>query len=218
MGHGTAPIRTKLSKDSIAVALAAAGFLAVAPLYAAMETYKIDAAHSSVGFAVRHFTSKVPGRFNKIEGTITLDPKDLSKGSVNVTIDVASIDTANDDRDKHLKSPDFFDVEKHPKMTFQSMRVKPMGPNKAQIEGNLTIRGVTKPVTLEVEILGFGPGFGGYVGGFEARTKINRQDFGVAWNKAVEGGGLVLSNEVDIVINIEAGRQEPPKAAADTKG
>src|SRR6266850_6056515 len=105
MGHESAPIRTKLMKGSIALALAAAGVLAGAPLYAAMETYKIDAAHSSIGFSVRHFTSKVPGRFNKFEGTITLDPKDLSKGSVNVTIDVASIDTAIEDRDKHLKSP-----------------------------------------------------------------------------------------------------------------
>jgi polyisoprenoid-binding protein YceI len=215
MRHETAPIRTKLRKGSIALALAASGFLAGAPLFAAMETYKIDAVHSSVGFAVRHFTSKVPGRFNRFEGTITLDPKDLSKGSVNVTIDAASIDTANEDRDKHLKSPDFFDVEKHPKMTFQSTRVKPMGPSKAQVEGNLTLRGVTKPVTLDVEILGFGPGFGGgFVGGFEARARINRQDFGVSWNRAIEGAGLVLSNDVDIVINVEAGRQEPPKPAA----
>lgn len=215
MRHESALIRTKFRRSFMALALAAAGILGGSPLFAAMETYKIDPVHSNVGFSIRHFASKVPGRFNKFEGTIALDPKDLSKGSVNVSIDVGSIDTAIADRDNHLRSADFFDAEKHPKMTFQSTRVKPMGPSKAQVEGTLTLRGVTKPVTLDVEVLGFGPGFeGGYIGGFEARTRINRQDFGVSWNKAVEGAGLVLSNDVDIVINIEAGRQEPPKAAA----
>ncbi len=187
---------------------------------AAPETYAIDAVHSSIGFSVRHFTSKVPGRFNKFEGTIVVDPKDLSTTQIDVTIDIASIDTAMADRDGHLKSPDFFDAEKHPKATFKSSKATAAGANKAKIEGILTIRGVSKPVVLEAEVLGFGPGMGGHwVGGFEAKTRINRQDFGVAWNKAIEGGGLVLSNDVDLVINIEAGRKDPkPPAGAAKSG
>jgi len=181
---------------------------------AAAETYKIDGAHSSVGFSIRHFFSKVPGRFKTYEGTITLDPKDLSKATVSVTIDTASIDTAVADRDKHLVSPDFFDAAKYPKITFTSTEVVPRGPNKATVKGNLTMKGVTRPVTLEADILGFSPDpWGGYRGGFEAKTTINRQDFGISWNKVVEGGGMVLGDDVEILLNIE-GVREVPKAAA----
>lgn len=213
MRHPSAPM---LLKTLTAVVLVVAGTAGAAQ--AAPETFAIDAAHSSIAFTVRHFTSKVPGRFNKFEGTIVVDPKDLATTKVDVIIDVASIDTAIADRDGHLKSPDFFDAEKHPKATFKSTKVTAAGPNKAKIEGTLTIRGVSKPVVLEAEVLGFGPGNGGrWVGGFEAKTRINRQDFGVAWNKAVEGGGLVLSNDVDLVINIEAGRTDPKPAAGAAK-
>jgi polyisoprenoid-binding protein YceI len=193
--------------------LAAAGAVQAAP-----ETYAIDTVHSSIAFSIRHFTSKVPGRFNKFEGTIVVDPKDLATTQIEVTIDVASIDTAIADRDGHLKSADFFDVEKHPKAIFKSTKVTAAGPDRATIEGTLTLRGVSKPVVLEAEVLGFGAGMGGrWVGGFEARTRIDRQDFGVAWNKAVEGGGLVLSNDVDLVINIEAGRKDPKPAEGAKK-
>jgi polyisoprenoid-binding protein YceI len=210
-------------KALIAASLAAlttltAGTVASVPARAATETFAIDPAHSGVGFRITHFFSKVPGSFKKYEGTIVLDRKDLTTGSVNVTIDATSIDTGVADRDNHLRSPDFFDVAKYPTITFKSTRVKPLGPNKAQVEGNLTIRGTTKPVVLEVDVLGFGPGFGGgLIGGFEARTRINRQDFGVAWNKVLEGGGAVLGNDVDIAINVEAGRQEPKPAEGETK-
>ncbi len=181
--------------------------------FAALETYKLDPEHTTIGFRVSHLVfSKVPGRLNKFEGTIVLDPADLSKGTVEVTIDAASIDTNEPARDKHLKSDEFFDVEKYPKVTFRSIRVKPISQNKLQIEGNLTIHGVTKPVTLDVDELGFGPaGYGAYRAGFEARSRINRQDFDVSWNDVVEGGGLMVGNDVDINLSIEAIRQRAPQ-------
>jgi polyisoprenoid-binding protein YceI len=181
---------------------------------AAEETYKIDPGHSQVGFSIRHFFSKVPGKFNAYEGTITLDPKDLTKAAVDVSIDASSIDTGNKDRDSHLQSPDFFDVQKFAKITFKSSSVTPQGTSKATLKGDLTMHGVTKPVVLQAEVLGFSKDpWGGYRGGFEAKTKINRQDFGIAWNKVVEGGGSLLSDEVEITLNIE-GVREAPKAEA----
>jgi polyisoprenoid-binding protein YceI len=197
-------------------ALALGLLLSAAPA-AATETYKIDPTHSYVGFSIRHFFSKVPGRFAKYEGTITLDPKDLSTAKVDVTIDAASIDTDNADRDKHLRSPDFFDAAKFPKITFVSTGVIAAGANSAVLKGNLTMRGVTKPVELEVEVLGYSPDpWGGYRGGFEARTKVNRQDYGISWSKTVEGGGAVLGNEVEILLNVEAIREAPKAAPAGT--
>ncbi|HEU4403374.1 MAG TPA: YceI family protein, partial [Candidatus Polarisedimenticolia bacterium] len=187
-------------------------------VFAAADTYTIDPEHTNIGFKVKHFFSKVPGRFNKFEGTMTLDQADLSKATVNVSIDAASIDTNEPARDKHLRSDAFFDVEKNPKITFQSTKVRPAGPNKLQIDGNLSIRGVTKPVTLDVDVLGFGPdAWGGYRGGFEAHTQINRLDYGVSWNDVVEGGGYILGNDVEITLNIEAVKQKPKPAETPKK-
>jgi polyisoprenoid-binding protein YceI len=175
-----------------------------------VETYKVDPGHSNVGFSIRHFFSKVPGRFKTYDGTIALDPKDLSKGTVNVSIDTGSIDTGVEDRDQHLKSPDFFDAAKFPKMTFVSTEVLPKGTNHATVKGNLTLHGVTKPVTLEADVLGFSPDpWGGYRGSFEAKTTLKRSDFGISWNKAVEGGGLLLGEDVEVTLNIEAVREGP---------
>jgi polyisoprenoid-binding protein YceI len=183
--------------------------------FAATEVYAIDPAHSAVGFSIRHLFSKVPGRFTKFEGKITLDREDWSKSTVQVSVDAGSIDTNEPKRDQHLRSDAFFDVARHPKITFQSAAVKQVAPNKLQVNGNLTIRGTTKPVTLDVDVLGFGPGYGGVVrGGFEARTKINRQDFGVAWNDVIEGSGAVLGDEVEININVEAAKEQPKPAAS----
>ncbi len=199
-----------------ALILVAAGLLpAATPAFAAPETYLIDPAHSGVGFSVRHLFSRVPGRYTKFEGKIVVDRDDYSKSSVEVSIDATSIDTNEPSRDKHLKSPDFFDVAKHPKLTFKSTRVKQSGPTKLSVEGDLTIRGTTKAVTLDVDVLGFGPGYGGGLrGGFEGRTRINRQDFGVAWNDIIEGGGAVLGEDVDISLNIEAAKEKPAQSAA----
>jgi len=207
---------TRRNAILMAVVLATAGTLvAVTQAVAAPETYTIDPAHSAVGFSIRHLFSRVPGRFTKFEGKIVVDRDDFTKSSVDVSIDAASIDTNEPARDKHLKSPDFFDVAKNPKLTFKSTKVTQAGPTKLSVEGGLTIRGTTKPVTLDVDVLGFGPGYGGKVlGGFEARTKINRQDFGVAWNDLIEGGGAVLGDEVEIKINVEAAREKPAQPAA----
>jgi polyisoprenoid-binding protein YceI len=210
--HGKALRRTILTAT---LTLALAGLAAPPPALAGAETYAIDPHHTQVAFKIRHFFSKVQGRFNTFEGTIVLDRADLAKGSVSFSIDAASIDTNAPDRDNHLRSADFFDVEKSPKITFKSTRVKQVAKDKLQVEGNLTIRGVTRPVTLDVDVLGFGPG-AGFRGGFEARTTINRADYGVSWNKALEGGGTVLGNDVEIAINVEAVRQDPKPASGES--
>ena len=185
-----------------------AGLLGPSQGLAAMETYEIDAEHTAIRFTIRHFFSKVPGQFAKFEGTIILDEADLSKGSVNFTLDTSSIDTNEPARDKHLRSDAFFDAENHPKITFQSTAVRQEGPDKLQVDGNLTIRGITKSVTLEVDVLGFGNLYTLRRAAFEARVRINRHDFNVSWNDVVEGGGLILGSDVDILINLEA-KQRP---------
>lgn len=184
---------------------------------AAVETYSIDASHSSVVFSISHFYSRVTGRFTGIKGTISLDPDDLGTGSARVVIDAGSIDTDVADRDTHLRSADFFDVQRYPRITFESSGVRPAGENRAMLDGILTLKGVSRPVTLEIEFLGSGPDlWGGYRGGFEARTTINRKDFGMTWNETLDGGGFILGDEVSIVINIEGLRQEAPEPKNDT--
>ncbi len=206
MNHSTRTIRKTITGAATAV-LAAVALLSVAPTpaLAETETYRIDAEHTNIGFKIRHFFAKVQGRFNTFEGQIVLDRDNLTKGStVEIVIDTASIDTNDDSRDKHLRSPDFFDAENHPKMTFKSKKVRSAGKNKLKVEGDLTIRGITKPVTLEVDVLGFGKGYG-FRGGFEVSTTIDRMDFKVSWNDIVEGAG-VLGDDVEILMNIEAVR------------
>jgi len=199
------------------LAVAALGLLAT-PAGAAPENYTIDPAHSAAAFSIRHLFSRVPGRFTKLEGKMVIDRDDFTKSTVSVTIDAASIDTNEPARDKHLRSDAFFDVAKNPKITFKSTSVKQAAPNKLQVAGDLTIRGTTKPVVLDVDVLGFGPGYGGgFRGGFEAHTKINRQDFGVAWNDVIEGGGAVLGDDVDITLNVEAAKDQPKPAATPAK-
>jgi len=207
--------RARVNRTATFALFAAAGLaLVTAPAIAAPENYTIDPAHSAVGFSIRHLFSRVPGRFTKFEGKMVVDRDDFTKGSVQFTIDAASIDTNEPARDKHLRSDAFFDVAKQPKISFVSTRVKQVAANKLQVEGNLTIRGTTKPVVLDAEVLGFGPAYGGgFRGGFEAHTKINRQDFGVAWNDVVEGGGAVLGDEVEITLNVEAVKEQPKTAA-----
>jgi len=202
-------IRNSRTALVAAVVILAASAL---PALAAVENYTIDPAHSQVGFKIRHIVSKVPGRFTKFSGTIDGDPANLATAKVSVEIEAASIDTDNEQRDKHLRSADFFDVEKFPKLTFASTEVVPKGPGKATLMGNLTLHGVTKPVEIDVDVLGFSPDpFGGYRGGFEGRTTINRKDFGIIWNKTLDAGGLLLGEDVEITLNVEAVRQQPKK-------
>ena len=170
---------------------------------AAVETYTIDSVHSSVGFSIRHFVSKVPGSFTKFAGAITVDRDNLEKSSVEATIDVGSVSTANEKRDTHLKSPDFFDAAKFTSITFKSKSWKKTGESTFDVTGDLTIHGVTKPVVLKTTLLAFGPGMGGMqLSGWEATTTIKKSDFGVSGPAMLSAA---LGDEVTIHIGIEAG-------------
>jgi polyisoprenoid-binding protein YceI len=173
---------------------------------AAPIRWQIDASHSELTFRIRHLVSRVNGSFNSWSGSIVADPQSLGGGSVSVDIQTASIDTNNERRDTHLRSADFFDAENHPAITFRSTRVVAQG-RELQVHGNLTIRGVTKPVVLQGRMLEVGGTPGRRRIGFEAETRIDRMDYGVAWNRAAEGGGAVLGDEVTISIAIEAVEQ-----------
>lgn len=169
------------------------------------EKFVIDPVHSDVSFKVRHLmVSKVSGRFDKFTGEFFYDAKDSSKWSAKAVIDAASINTANEGRDGHLKSADFFDTAKYPTLTFVSSRATDVKDNKAKLHGSLTLHGITKPVILDLEILGVGKGMKGEQrAGFEATGKINRKDFGIVWNKVLETGGMAVGEEVEIAIRIE---------------
>ena len=169
-------------------------------------TWDIDPVHSEVSFVVRHMVvSKVRGRFDRFEGTLNLAADPLAS-SVEAEIDASSVNTGNDQRDDHVRSADFLDAEHHPRITFRSTAVRPNGDHFV-LEGDLSIRGTTKPVELALELNGFGPDhFGGTRAGFSASTEINRQDFGVSYNGAIPGAdnAMVLSDKIGINIEIEA--------------
>ena len=169
------------------------------------DSYTIDLSHSYTGFSVRHLViSNVKGNFTNFSGEIIFDEKDMSKSSVNVTIDVASIDTYNEDRDKHLRSADFFDVEKYPEMTFVSTSVKKDGDDMI-LNGKLTMHGVTKDISIPFEYLGkVTDPWGSERIGFEGKTKLSRKDYGMTWSKTIETGGLVVGDEIKIELQIEA--------------
>jgi polyisoprenoid-binding protein YceI len=166
-------------------------------------TWDIDASHSDVSFTIRHMmVSKVRGRFGAFSGEIVTS-EDLSSSSVTATIDASTIDTNNEQRDGHIRSADFFDVENHPQWTFRSTGVRVDGGDLA-LDGELTIKGVTRPVTLALEVNGFGPdAWGGTRAGFSASTTIDRNDFGVDIKMPLDGGGVVLSDKVQISLELE---------------
>ena len=190
-----------------------AALLAATPalLFAQAAPWQIDPVHSNTQFSVRHLMiSNVRGEFTKVTGTVNLDEKDMTKSTVEVTIDTATINTREPKRDAHLKSADFSDVANHPTMTFRSKRITPAGEGRFRMTGDLTIRGVAKEVTFDVE----GPTPAIQVGnsirrGASATTKINRKDFGVAWNRPLETGGVVVGDEVTITIDVEIQKQTP---------
>ena len=171
-------------------------------------TWVIDENHSSVNFKVRHFFTKVPGGFLKFAGTVEYDPAKPEAGSVTVSIDAASVNTRQERRDKHLRSADFFDVENHPMLTFKSTKVVKGEGNAFTVEGNLTIRGVAKPVTLAAVYLGSNE----RTAGFEATTTVNRKDFDITWNRTLDNGGVMLGDDVEITITIEANVPEEEKS------
>lgn len=185
------------------------GFLATVGSSAlAAETFVVDQAHSEVGFQIRHFTSKVRGRFTDFEGTVQIDRTKLGAAAVEFAIRTASINTDNADRDEHLRSADFFDVKKYPEIRFRSSKVVAKGKDRFDVQGTLTMHGVGKPVSLAVSLLGFANAGDTEKAGFEASVVLNRKDFGIVWNNALEGGGFVLSDEVWVSINIEADRKK----------
>jgi len=188
------------------LALLVAGVAAAAVLSA--ETYVIDKNHSDASFQIRHFASKVRGRFADFEGTIQADPAKPESSSVTFTIKTASIDTNQPDRDKHLRSADFFDAEKFPEITFKSSKMTPAGKDKYDVTGTLTMHGVSKEVTLPVTFLGtMKDPRGNEIASFELATKLNRKDFGINWNKALDAGGFMLSDDVDVQIALETKKQ-----------
>lgn len=176
--------------------------------------YKIDPAHSIIGFAVRHLEINwVEGRFKDFEGTIHYDDKDVTKSSVEFSAKVASIDTEVEARDKHLRTADFFEAEKYPALNFKSTRVERKGKNGYVLHGDLTIKGVTKPVQLPFNVVGaVKDPWGNIRFGVKAETKINRRDFGINYGNAFAGGGLDVGNEVMITLQLEAVRPEPKTA------
>ena len=195
----------KLNFHRLAVTAGLAAALAL-PASAGTTTWQIDPQHSSAQFGVTHLMiSTVRGEFHGVKGTVVLDDQDITKSTVNVTIDATSVDTREPDRDKHLKSPDFLDVAKYPFLTFKSTKVEQVSPGELKVTGDLTIRGVTRQVVLNVD----GPKapikdpWGLQRSAVSATTKINRQDFGVSWNQTLDSGGVVVSDDVRITLDVE---------------
>jgi polyisoprenoid-binding protein YceI len=176
-------------------------------------SWTIDPVHSDVSFTVRHMmVSKVRGRFGRFEGSFVTAENPLDS-SVTASIDLGSIDTNNPQRDAHIRSSDFFDVEAHPTMTFHSTGIRPAGDGTFLVDGELRLRGVTRPVTLRLEFNGFGPDpYGGTRAGFSASTELNRRDFGIDISMTYDGGGIVIGDKVTVNLEIEAILDAPAAA------
>lgn len=179
------------------------------PAAAAPITWKVDPAHSEVGFEVRHFFSKVHGVFHQMQGTIVFDEQDPTAIQVDASARVSSVDTGNKNRDADLQTPDFFNAATDSLLSFKSTKVEKAGKNKFKITGDLTMRGVTKSVVFDAEFLGAadvsieGKSWGSKAG-FSATTVVNRKDFGINWNKALDSGGMMVGDDVTIELNVEA--------------
>jgi polyisoprenoid-binding protein YceI len=202
--------------NSRLLVLAASAVLLV-PAFARASTWEIDPVHTSIEFSVRHMmVSTVKGQFEKVKGSLDLDDKDVTKSTVEVTIDLGSVNTHEPKRDGHLKSADFFNTPKFPTATFTSTKVQKAGKNKLKVTGELSLHGVTKPVVLEVE----GPTdayktpFGTTVRGVHATGKIDRKDFDIGWNKVLDNGGVMVGNEVTLDLSAELSEKAAPAAAA----
>jgi polyisoprenoid-binding protein YceI len=178
---------------------------------AAQGTYAIDSVHSNVGFKIRHLVSKTGGQFTEFDGVIVADFENLDKSSVEFTIEAASIDTNNEKRDGHLRSPDFFDVENHPHITFKSSKITRVDSDTFAVAGVLTMRGVSRNITFQVDFLGEMEAMGGARAGYELTTTLNRKDYGVSWNRALDAGGFVLGEEVEVDIALELVKSEGPR-------
>jgi polyisoprenoid-binding protein YceI len=203
----------KLNLVRLAVAAGLAAAL-TGPASAATTTYQIDPRHSSAGFGVTHLMiSTVRGQFHAVNGAVVWDDSDPTKSSVNVIIDATTVDTQEPVRDKDLKSPNFFDVEKFPTITFKSTKVEAAGPGKLKVTGDLTIHGVTKQVVLEANApkAPIRDPWGMTRTATSGTTKVNRKDFGLVWNKNLDGGGVMIGDDVDITLDVEMVVPPPAK-------
>jgi polyisoprenoid-binding protein YceI len=177
------------------------------------DTYQVDPVHSSVEFKVRHMVSKVSGRFTDFSGIVVGDPAKPGSASVTFAIKTASIDTKIPDRDKHLKSPDFFDAEKFPEITFKSTKITPKGGDKYEVAGTFTMHGVTKEVVIPVAFGGVAKDpWGKDRAGFSLQLTLNRKDYGINWNKLLDQGGTLVGDDVEVSIDLEAVRQVETKS------
>jgi len=183
---------------------------AASPALAA-DTYTFDKAHTTVLFQVRHLLTNVTGKFKDFDGAIQVDRVNPAASTVDFTVQTASIDTSEPKRDEHLRSADFFDVATHPRLSFRSTSVKPAGKDTYQVTGDLTTHGVTKPVTLTVTFLGStkDPFSGNEKLGFDVTGSLNRQDFGIKWNKTLDSGGVLVGDEVKVQVSVEANKAKP---------
>ncbi|AKF83324.1 Polyisoprenoid-binding protein YceI [Myxococcus fulvus] len=195
----------------------AIALLVALPSLAFAATWDVDPAHSSAGFTVKHMmVSNVTGSFNIKQGAVNLDEKDVTKSTVEATLDAATVNTGNAKRDEHLKAPDFFDTAKFPTITFKSTKVEKAGEGKLKVTGNLTMHGVTKPVVLDVT----GPSaeskdpWGNTRTGVAATTKLNRKDFGLTYNTALETGGVAVGEEVTVNLDLSLTKKAPAAAPA----
>jgi polyisoprenoid-binding protein YceI len=179
------------------------------------NNWNIDAAHSGINFSIRHMVvSKVRGRFAKFNGGLTIDDGDLTRSVVEATIDASSIDTGTPQRDAHLQSADFFDVERFPEIRFRSTRIEKLGGDRFRVVGNLTIRDVTREVSLDVEYGGRAKDpWGNDRAGFIATAALDRKDFGLHWNQVLEAGGVLVGDRVDIELEVQGVRAAASKAA-----
>jgi polyisoprenoid-binding protein YceI len=166
-------------------------------------TYHLDPSHTTVGFVARHMLSKVHGRFTKVDGELKIGDA-LEDSEVHVVIDARSVTTDSEQRDTHLRTSDFFEVERYPTITFDSTALRPGKDSTFELDGDLTIKGIARPVTLDAEFLGSGPGLqGGTMAAFTAKTTVNREDWDLTWNVAVETGGVLVGKKVELVIDAE---------------
>ena len=195
------------------LATLAALVLAASPALAA-DTYTVDKVHSTALFTVRHLMSKVTGKFTDLSGSIQIDHAKPETSSVEFAIKTASVDTSNSQRDEHLRSADFFDAAANPEITFKSTKVKSTSKDSYAVTGTLTLRGVSKEVTLPVTVLGEGKDpMGNEKIGFEVETSLNRKDYNIVWNKALDTGGYVLGDDVKVTVTLEVAKKKEAPAA-----
>jgi polyisoprenoid-binding protein YceI len=210
------PGKKEIFMQTASVRLVCSILVLMAPAAVSAATWNINPDHSSIQFQVRYMTVvNVKGSFDKFQGTVQLDEKNPAKSSVNVSIDSTSINTGVEKRDEHLKTDDFFDCPQYPTITFISKKVTPAGKGKLKVIGDLTLLGLTKEVVLEVD----GPTpeikdpWGNIRRGATARTKIDRQDFGMTWNKVLDTGGIMIGNQINVIMEVELMKEPDDKAS-----